>query len=259
MDDPSAVHLANTRKHTLLKEHAEQLTLIRWLSAPNNAATLMAHMGVHEPWWCGLNLDRGDVLSEKDRDGGDIDIVAGPLDASNGAPWWPPRLTYLAACEVKASWYAVAKRGKWMRTHRRDQASIVNGLIKLRGHGFDSVMPQLLAASDAPHAGYFRAVVGSIGGEKTEGWCGSGGLLRVVRPPVLGALGTADHTWRVRLHANLSRVRLHKHAPHAFIPVCPKCECLTSGPAVFGIACKCGWQGSLEQALDRPRRAIDVR
>jgi hypothetical protein len=160
-------------------QRREAVALERWLDL--NGPQLLHEIGVPEPWWCGIFLPRAKFLG--DAAGGDVDIVAGKLEAQvTKLEWkqrcaraargmsltahpsrvaelarlqaeedrvlrWPARLDYLVGCEAKASWYQLHPAG-WKATHVGESRRIVGQLELLLEHGFDRVAFLHLGATE---------------------------------------------------------------------------------------------------------------
>lgn len=249
-----------------LKVTREPAGLARWLEI--FAPSLLAALEIQGPSWCGLFLARKDILDPNLN--GDIDFIAGPLEfnvdsnewqkridaearrmplaaarqsvidqcmmqaAQDGLICWPPRVEYLAACEVKVSWFD-GEEGRWHATHMGEGRRVKGQLKILLRYGFnrvaffhlgatksrmiDEVNPWLLASHDAsasqrtfellfpptdmPICGYFQTVVGSVP-FATEEKAGAGGRLVVCQPssPIDGH----SQQWRERFLQRLSQL-----------------------------------------------------
>jgi hypothetical protein len=265
-------------------EDREDVATDRYLDSPNGP-NLLAQLGLPGAWWCALRFSRERVLGER-RDG-DIDIVAGPLEleltaderkqriadeakrnrldtppgliasdameraALEGHVRWPPRMDYVVACEVKASWFDT-ESGVWKRTQTGQATKIRGQLELLVDHGFNRVgffhvsatrprelgsgNPWLVASGDSaeaadtftqvvspdmlPTVGLFSTVMGAVA-HKTEEFSGSGGVL-VAHQPAQLTTGSGQ-AWRAALQKQMA---LLKRPPllRVFVKECRECH-----------------------------------
>ena len=267
-----------------LQATREPIGLSRWLTMW--APALSAALGVQGPSWCGLFLPRADILDPALN--GDIDFITGSLEleldsdewerrvrmaseqmpiwasrqiaashammqaAAEGLIRWPPNLDYVAACEVKVSWFEPATN-TWHATHKGEARREKGKLKLLRRFSFnrigffhlgatkprsiDSVNPWILAGSnaslasrsfdllysptEAPDYGYFQAVVGSVP-FAAEDSSGAGGPLRIHQAATTLVSEPSTNRWE-RLAAQLSQLPRPRSC-HAFVRACSQCK-----------------------------------
>ena len=248
-----AARIEDPRPHiSRLHSTRESVGTTRWLTI--NAHNLAGAFGITGPFWCGLFLPRKALFDA--RLDGDVDFLAGPLELEVGEDEWrrrvdeecrrhhigvarsvvvhhcwmraaedgllrsPPRVDFIAACEMKASWFD-AEKGTWHATHAREGRRVKGQIELLLRFGLDrvgllhlgatkpraveSINPWFLAGHDAetarrtlplvfapdelPKCGYFQAVIGSVP-FACEDLSGAGGSLviqqqsRPLAPPV---------------------------------------------------------------------------
>jgi hypothetical protein len=144
----------------------ERVAIERW--CVGHFPELLAAVGLRRGWWFGVGLDRRDIFETGD---GDVDIVAGSIEltwspgdrkeivreqASKyprypmswlrslallragelGFVLWPPKIGFVAAIEVKASYFDGTK---WKRTHEGEREEICRQVGLLHDHGVNSV------------------------------------------------------------------------------------------------------------------------
>jgi hypothetical protein len=149
-----------------LGQDRERVAVVRWCFG--HFGELLAAAGLRRGWWFGFGLDRHDVFGVGQ---GDVDIVAGPI-ALTWSPkelkaitreqaakypgykgsWlkslvllragelgfieWPPRIGFVAAIEVKASYF---DGQTWKRTHENEQDEIRGQINFLHAQGVNCV------------------------------------------------------------------------------------------------------------------------
>jgi hypothetical protein len=140
-----------------------------WLE--HNAGDLLRELGINGPFWCGLNLPRGEVLGP-DNDG-DLDLIGGPLEwkvepeewldrthaiarqfpptahhsivqewtartaADEGRLKWPPSIDHLVAIEAVSSYYDVEAKLLKRTLAGREMRRIEGQLGLLHRNGLD--------------------------------------------------------------------------------------------------------------------------
>jgi hypothetical protein len=229
------------------RQESEKLAIDRWLDVLGRSK-FPAALGLPSTWWCGIRLPRVHVLNRQLA--GDIDIVAGPLGRVEGRIEWSPRVDYLVACEVKASWFEPGIG--WHRTHSREVAQIKGQLEVLLDSGFDRVaflhiggtkpsggqghpwgvalndayegtqtFPRIFGSGDLPLCvADLSTVIGALP-HKTEERGGAGGALTVYQVGTPSPRAGAQ-SWREQLQARLEDL---PGPPTAcvFIKPCPTC------------------------------------
>ena len=235
-----------------------------------NGLQLFDALGVRGLYWCGLFLRRRDLFGDPQLQG-DVDIIGGPmefdlsreewedlwvaeararsLDAdpswiqhgavlralAAGRLQWPPNMSKIVGCEVKASWFE-PETGLWKASHASEARKVRGQLQVLLDKGLNRCaaflhlgatkpkavgpthpwfeageqaaralenMPFVYEPSKEAAVGYFRAVVGALP-FATEDHAGSGGSLLVEQDATERLVQCEP--WREQLRARLGQL-----------------------------------------------------
>lgn len=280
-----------------LGQDRERVAIERWMFA--NGPELLAALGLEEGWWCGLFLRRRDLFG--DAADGDVDLIAGPLTYSmNDAEWqrlveteqkrnpgasrslavalahrragergfveWPPRLDFVVACEVKASFFT----DEWKRTHEGpgEQRDLLKQLRYLDEKGINRIsflhlgctkpiegaspswltvaeqldramlkFPKAVSDPDRRY-GYFRGVMGAVP-DGTEDMAGAyDGLTALARAAVVNEVG--PRPWHDHLRMRLAALPRPAYFRTCILD-CDKCRSwrLADSAARERVPCRC--------------------
>lgn len=260
-----------------LAQDRESEALRRWLLI--YCRELLEVLGLRDGWWCGLFLPRHAIFGDGDQ--GDVDLLAGPIRytmsqedwdqllrnkerehgsdhaihyaheaaSAEGLIEWPPTIEFVAACEVKASYFDGAV---WKRTHRSSagKREIVAQLDYLRGKGVNVVsflhlavttpidrgvdgvsadtrvldlagptFPRVFDPSKRPGYGYIRSLIAAV----TDGEEDMHGARQtdLQQPPSL-VNALERRPWHTNLRARLAEVQAPTFL-RTFIVQCPRC------------------------------------
>jgi hypothetical protein len=286
--------MVDSRYLSDLGPERERVAIERWCFG--HFPDLLAAVGLRRGWWFGFGLRRRDVFGVGD---GDVDIVAGPIEltwspkerkeivreqAARYQPrrvsWlrslallragelgfvdWPPRIGFVAAIEVKASFF---NGRKWKRTHEGERDEIRGQLDLLHDHGVNSVSFLHLASTTPAgvigrswHAaadridlanqigfpdvfnpdgrtGILRAFMAAIP-EGTEDMDGIHEGLTTIAPPVCSPIG--EQPWHANLRRRLGELPKPTYFRTSILP-CGDCDRwrLAGAPRTADFPCGC--------------------